>query len=162
MEKRRIESAPAGFCLTMGMCLQTPRILEKDVSPRTSRQWRGVMLSSPRKPASRTFEPVYHRYAPRRKIGHTQGFFLPCCIFPPFLLYIVVMKDLGTILIIFGVVLLAIGILLSLTGSIPWLGRLPGDIRIQRPGFSFYFPITTGILISIVLSLILYLFRFLR
>lgn len=72
------------------------------------------------------------------------------------------MKDLGTILILFGAVLLVIGVLLSLTGGIPWLGRLPGDIRIQRPGFSFYFPITTGILVSIGLSLILYLFRALR
>lgn len=61
-------------------------------------------------------------------------------------------------LITAGVVLIALGI------AWPWLsklglGRLPGDIRIERDGFSFFFPITTGIIVSLVLSLILWLLR---
>ena len=69
------------------------------------------------------------------------------------------MSDLGKILVIFGVVLVAAGLLLQLSGKIPWLGRLPGDIRIEREHFSFYFPITTSILLSVVLSLLFWLFR---
>lgn len=61
-------------------------------------------------------------------------------------------------LIIIGIVLIAVGLLW------PWiqklgLGRLPGDIVVERENFRFYFPITTGILISVVLSLLLWLFR---
>ncbi|HZP94670.1 MAG TPA: DUF2905 domain-containing protein [Burkholderiales bacterium] len=61
--------------------------------------------------------------------------------------------------------LIAIGIVLLLAGLLwPWLarlglGRLPGDIRIERDGFGFYFPITTGLIVSIVLSIILWIFR---
>lgn len=55
--------------------------------------------------------------------------------------------------------LIGIGILLVLVGvAWPWLsrlGRLPGDIRVERPGFAFYFPLGSGILVSIVLSLVL-------
>ena len=69
------------------------------------------------------------------------------------------MPDLGKLLIVFGAVLVAVGLLLQLSGKIPWLGRLPGDIRIDRENFSFYFPITTGILVSVALSLLLWLFR---
>jgi hypothetical protein len=69
------------------------------------------------------------------------------------------MSDLGKLLILFGVVLVAAGLLLQLSGKIPWLGRLPGDIHVQRENFSLYFPITTSILISIVLSLLFWLFR---
>jgi hypothetical protein len=61
-------------------------------------------------------------------------------------------------LIIAGVVLLVVGV------AWPWLsqlglGRLPGDIHVEREGFSFYFPITTGIIVSVVLSLLVWLFR---
>jgi hypothetical protein len=69
------------------------------------------------------------------------------------------MPDLGKVLIVFGVVLVAVGLLLQVSGKIPWLGRLPGDIRIERENFSFYFPVTTTIVISVVLSLVLWLFR---
>ena len=69
------------------------------------------------------------------------------------------MTEFGKILIIFGGTLLILGALLTLGGKIPWLGRLPGDIVIQRDNFSFYFPLTTCILLSIVLSMI---FAFLR
>jgi len=64
----------------------------------------------------------------------------------------------GRWLILFGVLLLVLGI------AWPWitklgLGRLPGDLRIEREGFSFYFPITTSLIVSIVLSLLLWIFR---
>lgn len=65
-------------------------------------------------------------------------------------------------LIILGFVAVVAGILLYFHGSIPFLGRLPGDIRIERPGYSIYFPIATGIVISIVISLILYAIRIFR
>jgi Protein of unknown function (DUF2905) len=61
-------------------------------------------------------------------------------------------------LIIAGVVLIAVGLAWPLVTKLG-LGRLPGDIRIEREGFSFYFPITTGLIISIVVSLILWLLR---
>jgi len=60
-------------------------------------------------------------------------------------------------LIVFGLILIILGTLLTLGGKISWLGRLPGDIYIHRKGLSFYFPITTCILISIVLTIILWL-----
>ena len=72
------------------------------------------------------------------------------------------MTDLGKILVGFGVVMLLLGVILllagSLSGKVPWLGRLPGDIAIQRGGWSVYIPLGTSLLISIVLTLILALF----
>lgn len=65
----------------------------------------------------------------------------------------------GKLLIVAGLVIVAAGVLVLLAGKIPWLGRLPGDFRIERENFSFYFPLTTGILVSIVLSAILWLLR---
>lgn len=65
----------------------------------------------------------------------------------------------GKTLIIFGVILVVIGLLLSLGDKIPWIGKLPGDIYIKRERFSFYFPITTSIIISLILTLLLALFR---
>jgi thiosulfate reductase cytochrome b subunit len=67
--------------------------------------------------------------------------------------------EFGKMLIIFGVVLILVGLLLSFRSHIPWLGKLPGDIYIKRDGFHFYFPIMTSILLSILLSIILSLFR---
>ena len=61
--------------------------------------------------------------------------------------------------------LIGIGLVLVLVGLLwPWLsrlglGRLPGDIHIERDGFNFFFPITTGLIISVVLTLILWIFR---
>jgi len=66
--------------------------------------------------------------------------------------------ELGKLLIVFGIVIIFIGILFMAIDKIPLLGKLPGDIRIQRENFSFYFPITTCVLISAVLSLIFWLF----
>ena len=64
------------------------------------------------------------------------------------------MADMGRLLMMLGGVLLVVGALLVFGARIPWLGRLPGDIVIERENFRFYFPIVTSILISIVLTLI--------
>ncbi len=60
----------------------------------------------------------------------------------------------GKLLILFGVILLAVGGLMLFVGKVPYLGKLPGDIYIQRKNFSFYFPLTTSILVSIILTLL--------
>ena len=57
-------------------------------------------------------------------------------------------------LMLVGGALLLLGALLSFGGRVPWLGRLPGDIVIERDNFRFYFPITTSIVISVILSLL--------
>ena len=62
--------------------------------------------------------------------------------------------SLGKLLIVFGVVLALLGGLLLLVGKVPVLGRLPGDIVIRRENWSFYFPLTTSIVISILLTLL--------
>ena len=64
-------------------------------------------------------------------------------------------------LIIAGVILIAVGLAWPLLAKLG-LGRLPGDIHIERDGYSFYFPITTGLIVSIVLSLLFWLLRKLR
>jgi hypothetical protein len=68
------------------------------------------------------------------------------------------MDSLGKMLILFGVILALLGGLLLLAGKIPFLGRLPGDIVIRRARWSFYFPLTTSIVISILLTLLFSLF----
>ncbi|QQS43747.1 DUF2905 domain-containing protein [Candidatus Roizmanbacteria bacterium] len=64
--------------------------------------------------------------------------------------------DMGKLLVIFGAVIILAGIFMSYGPSIPFLGKLPGDIYFKRDNFSFYFPITTSILASILLT---FLFR---
>jgi len=66
---------------------------------------------------------------------------------------------LGRILIIFGLALVGFGILVSLVGKIPFVGRLPGDIYIKREGFVFYFPLATSLLISVILTVLFSIFR---
>ena len=66
---------------------------------------------------------------------------------------------LGKILILFGVLIIVIGLLLLVGEKIPWVGRIPGDIIIRKKNFNFYFPLTTSILISIILTLLFALFR---
>ncbi len=68
------------------------------------------------------------------------------------------MPELGKFLIIFGLIVVIIGVLVSL-GLGNWIGKLPGDMRIERGNSAFYFPIVTCIVISIVLSLLFSLFR---
>ena len=66
----------------------------------------------------------------------------------------------GRFLILAGIILLIIGVMFSLAPKLPtWLGRLPGDISFKRENFSFYFPLTTCLLLSAILSFILWLFR---
>ncbi len=67
--------------------------------------------------------------------------------------------SLGKILVFAGIVLIVIGALFTFSGKIPWLGRLPGDIFIQKKNFSLYLPVTTSVIISIVLYLVLMLMR---
>jgi hypothetical protein len=69
------------------------------------------------------------------------------------------MPELGKFLVIIGVVIVAVGIILWTGIGTGFLGKLPGDIRIERGNSAFYFPIVTCIIISIVLSLIFSLFR---
>ncbi|MDI6735033.1 MAG: DUF2905 domain-containing protein [bacterium] len=65
---------------------------------------------------------------------------------------------LGKFLILIGVILVAVGGLFLLANKLPFIGKLPGDIFIRKDHFSFYCPVTTCILISIILSVILWLF----
>ena len=65
-------------------------------------------------------------------------------------------SNLGKLLIGIGLVIAAIGLALTFAGKIPWLGRLPGDFFYRGKNISFYFPLMTSLIISIVLSLILW------
>jgi uncharacterized protein HemY len=69
------------------------------------------------------------------------------------------LPGLGKILIVTGLVIAGIGVLLVLTPRVPWLGKLPGDILIKKDSFRFYFPVTTCIIISIILTFLFYLLR---
>jgi len=72
------------------------------------------------------------------------------------------MRDLGKLLLGFGALMVLLGLVLlvagNLSGKVPWLGRLPGDIHIQRGDWTFYFPLVTCLVISIVLTLLFSLF----
>ncbi len=72
------------------------------------------------------------------------------------------MADLGKMLLGVGLVMVLLGGILllvsSFAGKVPWLGRLPGDIYIERGSWRFYFPLGTSILLSVVLSLLVWLF----
>ncbi len=69
------------------------------------------------------------------------------------------MTDMGKWLIVVGLTIAAVGVVLSFAGKFPWLGKLPGDIYMKRDNFTFYFPLASCILISLIISLILWLFR---
>lgn len=69
------------------------------------------------------------------------------------------MNDLGKLLVILGLAIAAVGALLWTGFGRGWLGRLPGDIHYTRGNFSFYFPVVTCLLLSLLLTLILWLFR---
>lgn len=68
------------------------------------------------------------------------------------------MAGLSKIFIYIGIVFIVLGVILSFVGKIPWLGRLPGDIFIKKENTVFFFPITTSIIVSIILTLIMWLF----
>ena len=61
------------------------------------------------------------------------------------------------LLIIAGVILIAVGVVVALLPKIPWLGKLPGDILIKRENMTFYFPLATCILLSLIISFIIFL-----
>ncbi len=71
------------------------------------------------------------------------------------------MVPLGRLLIVVGVVFVVLGIVISYSGFFSFLrlGRLPGDISVKRDNFSLYFPLTTSILLSLVITLVLYLIK---
>jgi hypothetical protein len=73
------------------------------------------------------------------------------------LLYTV--RDLGKFVVVIGVDITLVGLVMWSGFAPKWLGRLPGDIRIEREHSAFYFPIVTCIILSIVLSLLLSIFR---
>jgi len=65
----------------------------------------------------------------------------------------------GKMLILLGIFIILVGLLLMAGDKIPWLGKLPGDIIIRKKNFTFYFPLATCILISLILTLVFTLFR---
>jgi hypothetical protein len=67
------------------------------------------------------------------------------------------MSELGRMLIVLGVLVALVGVVLLFMGRVPWIGRLPGDFHVQRGNWSFYFPLGTSILLSVVLTLVLWL-----
>lgn len=69
------------------------------------------------------------------------------------------MPEMGKWLIVLGLAIAAAGVLLTFAGKIHWLGRLPGDIYIKRQNFTFYFPLATCIIISAIVTFLLWLFR---
>jgi membrane protein implicated in regulation of membrane protease activity len=69
------------------------------------------------------------------------------------------MSDVGKLLVLAGLALAGVGALLWLGPKVPWLGRLPGDFSVERPNFRFYFPLTTCIIASLLLTLLAWLFR---
>jgi hypothetical protein len=66
------------------------------------------------------------------------------------------METMSRTLIVVGLAIAGIGLLLHFGPSLPWLGRLPGDIRIERPGFRVYIPVATCLVLSVGLSAILW------
>jgi hypothetical protein len=68
-------------------------------------------------------------------------------------------RELGKFVVVIGVVITLVGLVMWSGFAPKWLGRLPGDIRIEREHSAFYFPIVTCIILSIVLSLLLSIFR---
>jgi Zn-dependent protease with chaperone function len=64
-------------------------------------------------------------------------------------------QELGRSLIVFGAILLVVGLALTFSDRIPWLGRLPGDIVVRKGNFTLYAPLVTGLVLSLVLTLLL-------
>ena len=72
------------------------------------------------------------------------------------------MIPLGKMLLLFGVAMVLLGLVLLVaghfSGKVPWLGRLPGDIHIERGSWTFYFPLATSLIVSVLLTLLFSLF----
>ncbi|MBN2028890.1 DUF2905 domain-containing protein [bacterium] len=69
------------------------------------------------------------------------------------------MFALGKLILIIGIFIIVIGLLMMVGHHIPFLGKLPGDIHIEKKNFHLYFPLTTSILISLILSILFYIIR---
>ena len=69
------------------------------------------------------------------------------------------MASLGKIIVMTGVLLVVLGLILMVGENIPFIGKLPGDIHVQKKNFSFHFPITTCIILSLLLTLVFNLLR---
>ena len=70
------------------------------------------------------------------------------------------MKGMGKVLIVAGIVLLVLGVIIHFSGNIfSWFGNLPGDIKVEKPGFKFYFPIVSFLLLSALLNVLIWLFQ---
>ncbi|MBA4417057.1 MAG: DUF2905 domain-containing protein [Syntrophus sp. (in: bacteria)] len=69
------------------------------------------------------------------------------------------MNGIGKILIILGIIFVVVGLAFIFGDRIPYIGRLPGDIYVKKERFSFYFPITTSIIISIILTVLFSIFK---
>jgi membrane protein implicated in regulation of membrane protease activity len=67
-------------------------------------------------------------------------------------------NDIGKTLVVLGLLIALAGLVLVFVGRVPWIGRLPGDIHVQRGNWSFYFPLGTSILLSLLLTLLFWLF----
>ena len=67
------------------------------------------------------------------------------------------LQPLAHSLILLGVIFAGVGLIILLVPKVPWLGRLPGDVIIERPGFGFYFPLTSCLLASVLISLVFWL-----
>jgi hypothetical protein len=72
------------------------------------------------------------------------------------------MQLLGKSLVLFGVILALVGMVLMFSDKIPFLGKLPGDIHIKRENVEFYFPVMTSIVLSVLLTLILWVIAYIR
>ncbi len=68
------------------------------------------------------------------------------------------MQDIGKVLVVLGLVIALAGVVLLLAGRVPWIGRLPGDIHVERGNWTFYFPLGTSIVLSVILTLLFWLF----
>jgi len=66
-------------------------------------------------------------------------------------------NDIGKTLVVLGLLIALAGLVLVFVGRVPWIGRLPGDIHVQRGNWSFYFPLGTSILLSLLLTLLFWL-----
>jgi hypothetical protein len=65
-------------------------------------------------------------------------------------------SSLGKMLLVIGLVIAGLGLILLLAGKIPWIGRLPGDFLYRGKNFTFYFPLMTSLVISVILTIILW------
>ncbi|MBF8251366.1 MAG: hypothetical protein HW382_994 [Deltaproteobacteria bacterium] len=69
------------------------------------------------------------------------------------------MEGMGKSLIVIGLLLIVIGVAIAFGPRIPFIGKLPGDIYIKKDSFTFYFPLATSVLISVIITFVMYLFR---